>query len=1073
METPTTPGRSPRRRPRGLVASPTAALQASTLSATSDGAGDAAATLLREQQAEHNRLQIDNFNLKLRVNYLENRLLQSNKGAPMADPDDLETELHQTRFYLAEREADVRTMQHNMVKAQEVIGALTEELQALQAAKSELERLLAQARDDDSARLERDRAQQRDLERALERLASVEQQLERAQGERDAFRSQAEAASEAVRRLESENARERDAAREWERQHASAMQELQRAQAMATQRDEEARAATELVERARQEQQQTQRKFASDATLLEQQMKQHVEKMEQEHEKMREDLARIRREREELRVAHERAAMELDGERRERSRYHDELERAVQEMKRIENEATALRVQQAKLSTTCDHQAQTIESFKNEREHLMDNLHKLEHEASEWRRQCSEREAMIKSLDRRAIGAEAEVSRLQERVEAVTLKTQQTANEQLQALQQDRLTIERDNNELRKHITALQRQCEALETKLRATETRLAEESAKTNEWKERCTAGERELRQQSAVAEQLERQLAETTNASASESTQLRQASERVTRLAAERDQLMEALGGERVQLESLRQRYSNLESSHSTLMDQLDALGHEIREIVGYGFAVPSADRIAASDQGSYARSMTQLLRDAKVILQRQFKTQADAISRRWQEDMDAMRRELQRLNGQLQSCHTRVEIAQRSTLHAKDDVRSLDRSWIVKYETLQKEMETMRRQFENELHAERRRAGQLDENLKQARRELESLSQSREGTMGSLERDNEDLKESNRLLFSELQERRRSAEHARKQYLQAVAENKDLLSALDILKTGIADRDKQIEHYKSNVMKMMQQLQRRGSMGELKQRLLEQLDQTQFMVNETYKRWSHSDIGLGLASSVRRAGDVEDTDHDHVNGNPLPWILQLDESIGRMDVICDRWREHLQQSRELQRRYADAWRTTAVALGKGKERPAWADDVERRCSRLLTESVRVSEAMRDVVEDVVRAMQHTRESVERRKVKSRSRSRGRSRALDALSPLKEDNNKTLSDNEDEALSLDHFDRSNGDKTMRVNGFTNKLRESSSRQRKSTSRTSAIYSHSIASLGRIGEELQEIERKIKANPE
>ncbi|KAJ0409448.1 hypothetical protein P43SY_002338 [Pythium insidiosum] len=1033
METPTTPGRSPRRRPRGLVASPTAALQASTLSATSDGAGDAAATLLREQQAEHNRLQIDNFNLKLRVNYLENRLLQSNKGAPMADPDDLETELHQTRFYLAEREADVRTMQHNMVKAQEVIGALTEELQALQAAKSELERLLAQARDDDSARLERDRAQQRDLERALERLASVEQQLERTQGERDAFRSQAEATSEAVRRLESENARERDAAREWERQHASAMQELQRAQAMATQRDEEARAATELVERARQEQQQTQRKFASDATLLEQQMKQHVEKMEQEHEKMREDLARIRREREELRVAHERVAMELDGERRERSRYHDELERAVQEMKRIENEATALRVQQAKLSTTCDHQAQTIESFKNEREHLMDNLHKLEHEASEWRRQCSEREAMIKSLDRRAIGAEAEVSRLQERVEAVTLKTQQTANEQLQALQQDRLTIERDNNELRKHITALQRQCEALEAKLRATETRLAEESAKTNEWKERCTAGERELRQRSAVAEQLERQLAETTNASASESTQLRQASERVTRLAAERDQLMEALGGERVQLESLRQRYSNLESSHSTLMDQLDALGHEIREIVGYGFAVPSADRIAASDQGSYARSMTQLLRDAKVILQRQFKTQADVISRRWQEDMDAMRRELQRLNGQLQSCHTRVEIAQRSTLHAKDDVRSLDRSWIVKYETLQKEMETMRRQFENELHAERRRAGQLDENLKQARRELESLSQSRE----------------------------------------AVAENKDLLSALDILKTGIADRDKQIEHYKSNVMKMMQQLQRRGSMGELKQRLLEQLDQTQFMVNETYKRWSHSDIGLGLVSSVRRAGDVEDTDHDHVNGNPLPWILQLDESIGRMDVICDRWREHLQQSRELQRRYADAWRTTAVALGKGKERPAWADDVERRCSRLLTESVRVSEAMRDVVEDVVRAMQHTRESVERRKVKSRSRSRGRSRALDALSPLKEDNNKTLSDNEDEALSLDHFDRSNGDKTMRVNGFTNKLRESSSRQRKSTSRTSTIYSHSIASLGRIGEELQEIERKIKANPE
>ncbi|GLE00251.1 hypothetical protein PINS_up008978 [Pythium insidiosum] len=717
------------------------------------------------------------------------------------------------------------------------------------------------------------------------------------------------------------------------------MQELQRIQSIATQREEEARAATELVERSRQEQQRIERKFASDASLMEQQMKQHVEKLEREHEKVQADLARVRREREELRVAHERVAMELDSEKREKSRYHDELERAVQEMKRIETEATALRVQHAKLSATCEHQAQNVESFKNEREHLMDNLHKLEHEASEWRRQCSEREAMIKSLDRRAVSAEAEVNRLQERIEAVTLKSQQSANEQLQALQQDRMAMEREGNEMRKHITTLQRQYEALEAKWRVSESRVAEEVAKSEEWKERCVAGERELRQRSAIAEQLERQLAETATVSASESTELRQANERAMRLAAERDQLMEVLGRERTQLESLRQRFSTLESSHSTLMEQLDALGHEIREIVGYGFAVPSADRIAASDQQSYARSMTQLLRDAKMILQRQFKTQADAITRRWQEDMDAMKRELQRLNGQLQSCHTRVEIAQRSTLHAKDDVKSLDRSWIVKYETLQKEMEMMRRQLENDLQTERRRAVQLESTLEQARRDLESLSQTREGTMGNLERDNEDLKESNRLLFGELQERRRSAEHARKQYLHAVAENKDLLSALDILKTGIADRDKQIEHYKANVMKMMQQLQRRGSMGELKQRLLEQLDQTQFMVNETYKRWSHSDIGLGLTSSVRQrhADELEDADRDHVNGNPLPWILQLDESIGRMDVICDRWREHLQQSRELQRRYADAWRTTAVALGKGKERPVWADDVERRCSRL----------------------------------------------------------------------------------------------------------------------------------------
>ncbi|KAI9909621.1 hypothetical protein PsorP6_015005 [Peronosclerospora sorghi] len=60
-------------------------------------------TLLRDQEAERERLRMDNFNQALRINFLEERLLRMKQGTDFAS-EDLESELAQLRLTLEERD---------------------------------------------------------------------------------------------------------------------------------------------------------------------------------------------------------------------------------------------------------------------------------------------------------------------------------------------------------------------------------------------------------------------------------------------------------------------------------------------------------------------------------------------------------------------------------------------------------------------------------------------------------------------------------------------------------------------------------------------------------------------------------------------------------------------------------------------------------------------------------------------------------------------------------------------------------------------------------------------------------
>lgn len=298
--------------------------------------------------------------------------------------------------------------------------------------------------------------------------------------------------------------------------------------------------------------------------------------------------------------------------------------------------------------------------------------------------------------------------------------------------------------------------------------------------------------------------------------------------------------------------------------------------------------------------------------------------------------------------------------------------------------------------------------------------------------------------------MRECRRALAHARKQHVCAVAENKDLLTAIDVYKSAVAAREQDVAQYKAALLARAQQLQRSVSFGDVKQTLLDQLEHTQYMITETYKRWSASELGGGLVPGQEDATVVG----------------HLDEYIGRMEIVTERWHELVSQSRELQRRYGDAWRSATTL---GGDRPVWVDTVERKANRLLHESVRVSETLRDVVENVAGVIQ--RERNERKAFRDEQR-------LVLKTHQPNDARKQPSASE----WLDALDARSNNQRPPPSAVVDvsKPRQSGSRRSPSAAGSpaasrlaSAMHQNSLSSLTRIDSELQDIEKKIRSYQE
>ncbi|KAL3665842.1 hypothetical protein V7S43_009266 [Phytophthora oleae] len=1046
-------------------------------------------TLLREQEAERERLRMDNFNQALRINFLEERLLRMKQGTDFAS-EDLESELVQLRITLEERDHELRQRNFSMIRATEAIDMLNAQLHEAQAAAA---RAREEAQRDAEAQLqhhleERGGVDAETAERWREELDTalhneqqsqlnvqqLEQELQRQREAVDTLTSQLQELQDARARdqrdMELRSQREQQNLQQLEMTNVKVSAEADHWKAVSMQREEQITALQMQLEVTGQEKQAQDTRYQAKLKRMEEQVQHQMEQLQRESENYRTEHTRLLTDREKTHFEKERLAMENESIKQERARLQAEIEMMTKERQQLAGESERLRLQNVTLTAASEELTKSLDSFKADREISMDTIHQLESELHQRRKMENEHELTVRTLESRLEHAEAEARRMKDQCDLAESRCQQTSNERLLALEKDRQAIEEDNRRLRAELSGFQVDLEAMERKFQDSEERFSNEAANTQEQRQHLLAYEEELERQSAQVQEyqnqlagcedeltrratrvqeLERQLTEAVAASSSSSSAAReQQTEWQNQFSAEKNSLVRQLDEERRRANEAERTASTLKTDSLSAQRDLEAVEVELRSLV--------SGRNRALSDGRH-QSVLSLVREAISGLKNEFQTETTTMQTRWKQQTSLLNSKLERLSAQLRSSEGKLDVLQRSSFHSKDAKQSLEKNWSLRYEELRLEKEEERRSLEEEIFYFQSKAAEAEEAFSKAASDLETLKRSQKD---SHEDDYHGLKESNRLLFEEVQERRRSADHARKQYMQAVRENKELLKAIEMYKDAIAGRDKDIEKYKSAVMKYAQQLKRRVEFGEVKQTLLEQLEQTQYMISETYKRWEDSPIVRGpVVSSSGRVGSYEAA------------VLQLDEYIGRMQLVSERWGEFMAQSQELQRRYGDAWKSTARGFDRAKDRPRWVDDIERKCSRLLTEAVRVSETMRDVVSNIAGLLQKERDEKKR---------------IEKERAIAVDNNASVKRREDPSSKwsppdADFFEHQGTPRSRSVSQpqFESPVKQNGLDAQRRNSKTStsahhsvnALYRSSLSSLGRVGLKVQDLEKEIRSS--
>lgn len=545
--------------------------------------GGIQSTLLRAQQAEREKITMENFNQALRINFLEERLLRYKKGTAF-EGEDLENEVFQLRMTIEEKNQELQQKGLTIVRATAMIDGINRDLSA---AREEIARLRNSVPDTEAVMQLR---QELELAHAREHASAQRQQdLEREIGKQQDTLANLTTTHQELLIAHGGMERELELNRQEAQQKIEALESKARTDAeqlrsQGKHREEDVAAMRERMDKMAREKEQLELRWQSKMKGLEEQVQTQMTRLQHESDNYRQEHTRLIQDHEKSRFDRERLTVELESAKQDKAKYQFELERLTKELERRSGEAESLRLQNVKLTSTWEHQTQTLESYKVERETALDNIHKLEAEVQHWRKMCAERESTTKMLETRVQQGEDEVRRLNEQLNMMSARNQQTSNERLLALEKDRQAIEQDNFRLRKEMSTFQHELESMERKFKSCEEHLADESSSVRKYREHLGRVERELEQKNALVDKLERYAADVTASnSVNETTRLQQQAEHVNRFAAEKKQLMEAMQAERDRVGALEQTISHLEVNNASLVKELEVAEREFSAMIG----------------------------------------------------------------------------------------------------------------------------------------------------------------------------------------------------------------------------------------------------------------------------------------------------------------------------------------------------------------------------------------------------------------------------------------------------------------------------------------------------------
>lgn len=589
-----------------------------------DGAAAANSTLLREQQAEREKLLMDNFNQALRINYLEERLLRVKQGTDFAG-EDLESEVAQLRIALEEREHDIKQRNFAMIRATEAIDVLTAQLNATKEENArlaaELEQGLSVKRKNkvdadlvDKWRRELERAVEsehaaagraRELESEIvqhqDTIASMTSKLKEMEESRVRALQDAESALELERRKVEQHI---------EIAQAKASVELDHWRELARQRDEQLASTKLQLESLMKEKEAMDARYQSKMKRMEEEVQAQLRQLREESDKYRAEHTRLLTDHQKTHFDRDRLAMETESVKQERVRLQSEIERLGKELQQMAGDTERFRLQNAKLEVQCEEQAKSLDINLSEKEKSMEKIRRLESEVNQWRKSSTEHEHAVKTLELRLQQASDQVNSLEEQRQDAATRSQQSSNERLAALERERHSIEQDNQNLRGELMEFQNAFDALEHNFHACEDKLGEESAKSHELQTRIRDLEDELARKSADLQEVERQLAEARAAtSLTENAKLQQQNDTVARFTAEKSELLASLQQERRLAETADRSLREVESQHALLVKEMDAVAQELR------YFISSDDQSCGRGQ----RSVAMMVRDTIAAIQR----------------------------------------------------------------------------------------------------------------------------------------------------------------------------------------------------------------------------------------------------------------------------------------------------------------------------------------------------------------------------------------------------------------------------------------------------------------------
>lgn len=101
---------------------------------------------------------------------------------------------------------------------------------------------------------------------------------------------------------------------------------------------------------------------------------------------------------------------------------------------------------------------------------------------------------------------------------------------------------------------------------------------------------------------------------------------------------------------------------------------------------------------------------------------------VQSRCEQKINTMSSHLDHLSKQLAASQGKLETLKYSTVHSKDEKRSVERSWASRYENLRTESEKERRELQEEARRLQERLGASENALSRAKTDLEKLSRER---------------------------------------------------------------------------------------------------------------------------------------------------------------------------------------------------------------------------------------------------------------------------------------------------------------------------------------------------------